>query len=173
MSEHRQHLRKMLGLIELHPGKADVKVLEERGGLRIDAVKIALDGDFNVSALVFLPEGSNRKAAVIAIPDADQSAEEFAGVAEGMVPAGWLRELLGRGIAVAIPEMVERRSDHPFSEKAGGHDRRLMLWRLGFVVGRTLVGMEVQQVMALADYLAAQAEIDNNKIGVWGEGQGG
>ena len=48
-----------------------------------------------------------------------------------------------------------------------------MLWRLGFLVGRTLVGMEVQQVMALADYLAAQPEIDGKKIDVWGEGQGG
>ena len=173
VSEHRQHLRKMLGLIELTPQKADVKVVQESGSLRIEEVKVALDGDFSVSALVFLPEDSNRKAAVIAIPDADQSAEEFAGIAEGMTTAGWLRELLGRGVAVAVPEMVERRADHPLCVKAGGHDRRQMLWRLGFIVGRTLVGMEVQQVMALADYLAAQPEIDGKKIEVWGEGQGG
>lgn len=171
--DHRRHLREMLGLIEPSPGKADIKIIRESEGLRIDAVKIALDEDFGVSALLFVPESPKRKAAVIAIPDADQSAEEFAGVAEGMAPAGWLRELLGRGIAVAIPEMVERRADHPLSAKAGGHDRRLMLWRLGFLVGRTLVGIEVQQVMALADFLAAQPEIDSNKIGVWGEGQGG
>ncbi|MDE3178288.1 MAG: hypothetical protein KGM47_01405, partial [Acidobacteriota bacterium] len=154
VSEHRRHLRKVLGLIELSPQKADVKVLQESGSLRIEEVKIALDGDFSVNALVFLPAGSNRKAAVIAIPDADQSPEEFAGIAEGMTTAGWLRELLGRGVAVAIPEMVERRADHPFCLKAGGHDRRMMLWRLGWIVGRTLVGMEVQQVTALADYLA-------------------
>ena len=173
VSEHRRHLRKMLGLIELSPRRADLKVLQESGSLRIEEVKIALDGDFSVNALVFLPVGSNREAAVIAIPDADQSPEEFAGIAEGMTTAGWLRELLGRGVAVAIPEMVERRADHPLSLKAGGHDRRQMLWRLGFIVGRTLVGMEVQQVVALADYLAAQSEIDGNKIDVWGVGQGG
>ena len=173
VSEHRRHLRKMLGMIELGPGKADVKVLQESGNLRIEEVKIALNGDFGVSALLFLPEGSNSKAAVIAIPDATQSREDFAGIAEGMKTAEWLRELLGRGVAIAIPEMVERRADHPLCLKAGGHDRRLMLWRLGFIVGRTLVGMEVQQVVALADYLAAQSGIDGNKIDVWGEGQGG
>jgi dienelactone hydrolase len=173
VSEHRQHLRKMLGLIKLTPGKADVKVLNENGSLRIEEVKIALDGDFSARALVFLPESASQKAAVIAIPDADQSPEDFAGIAEGMTTAEWLRELLGRGIAVAIPEMVERRADHPFCLKAGGHDRRLMLWRLGFIVGRTLVGMEVQQVTALADYLAAQPAIDGKKIDVWGKGQGG
>jgi dienelactone hydrolase len=173
VSGHRLHLRKMLGLIEVTPQKADVKVLRESGGLRIERVNIALDGDFSMSALVFLPEVSNRKAAVVAIPDADQSPEEFVGIAEGMTTAGWLRELLGRGVAVAIPQTVERRADHPLCAKAGGHDRRLMLWRLGFIVGRTLVGMEVQQVVALADYLAAQPEIDGNKIDVWGEGQGG
>ena len=173
MSEHRRHLRTMLGLIEVTPQKADVKVLQESGSLRIERVRIVLDGDFGVNALVFLPEGSNRKAAVIAIPDADQSAEEFAGIAEGMATAGWLLDLLGRGVAVAIPEMVERRADHPLCAKSGGNDRRMMLWRLGFIAGRTLVGMEVQQVVALVDYLAAQPEIDGNKIDVWGEGQGG
>lgn len=173
VSEHRQHLRKMLGLVEVSPQKAEVRVLAESGGVRIEEVKIALDGDFGAQALVFLPRGSERKAAVIAIPSADQSAEDFAGIAEGMVTAGWLRELLGRGVAVAIPEMVERRADHPLCLQAGGHDRRRMLWRLGFIVGRTLVGMEVQQVVALGDYLAAQPEIDGKRIGVWGEGQGG
>ncbi len=173
VGEHRHHLRKMLGLVELSPQKAEARVLAESGEVRIEEVKIALDGDFGVRALVFLPRGSERKAAVIAIPDADQSPEDFAGAADGMVTAGWLRTLLGRGLAVAIPEMVERRADHALCLQAGGHDRRWMLWRLGFLVGRTLAGMEVQQVVALADYLAAQAEIDGKRVGVWGEGQGG
>jgi dienelactone hydrolase len=173
VSEHRQHLRKMLGLVEVNPQKAEVAILAESGGVRVEEVKIALDGDFAAQALVFLPENSGRKAALIAIPQADESPEEFAGIAEGMTTSDWLRKLLGRGVAVAIPEMVERRSDHPLCLEAGGHDRRRMLWRLGFIVGRTLVGMEIQQVMALGDYLAAQPEIDRKKIGVWGEGQGG
>ena len=87
--------------------------------LRIEEVKIALDGDFGVNALVFLPEGSNRKAAVIAIPDADQSAEDFAGIAEGMTTAGWLRELLGRG---------DRRSD----SRDGGAPRGPSFMRQGW-----------------------------------------
>ena len=69
--------------------------------------------------------------------------------------------------------MVERRADHALCIKAGGHDRRRMLWRLGFLVGRTLVGMEVQEVTALADYLASDPAFDAKRIAVWGVGQGG
>lgn len=171
--EHRQDLRKMLGLVELSPQRPAVKILQQDGGVRIENVEITLKGDFGVRALVFVPEGSGRAAAVIAIPRADQSPEDFAGIAEGMTTARWLRELLGRGVTVAIPEMVERRADYQPGQNVGGYDRRRILWRLGFLVGRTLVGAEVQQVVALGDYLSSQPELDGKRIGVWGEGQGG
>jgi len=173
VKQHRQDLRKMLGLVDLRPQQPVVKVLFHDGGVRIEDVEMAFKGAFGVRALVFVPEDRAPEPAVIAIPDADQSPEDMAGIAEGMTTARWLRELLGRGVTVAIPEMVERRADHPLCQNAGGYDRRLMLWRLGFLVGRTLVGAEVQQVVALGDYLASQPGIDGKRIGVWGEGQGG
>lgn len=173
VKEQRQHLRKLLGLVELTPQKADVATLEKNGGVQIKEVKIALDTDFGVRALLFLPEGSGRQPAIIAIPGAEQSPEEFAGVGDGMTTALWLRKLLGRGMGVAIPEMVERRSDHSLCLKAGGQDRRRVLWRTGYITGRALLGMEVQQVAALGNYLAEQHEIDGKRVGVWGEGQGG
>ena len=40
-----------------------------------------------------------------------------------------------------------------------------MLWRLGYIAGKTLMGMEVDQVIAITDYLTAQPEIDASKIG--------
>lgn len=171
--EYRQDLRKMLGLVELSPGRPAVEMLQQDGGVQIENVEIALKGNFGVRALVFVPEHSGRVAAVIAIPRADQSPEDFAGIAEGMTTARWLRELLGRGVTVAIPEMVERRTDYQPGQNVGGYDRRRILWRLGFLVGRTLVGAEVQQIVELGDYLSSQPGIDAKRIGVWGEGQGG
>jgi hypothetical protein len=35
------------------------------------------------------------------------------------------------------------------------------------------MGMEVDRVIAITDYLTAQPEIDASKVGVWGLGQGG
>ncbi len=124
-------------------------------------------------ALLLLPKSSGRTGATIAIPRADQSPETFAGIAEGMTTAPWLQTLLARGVSVAIPQMLERVADHPLCVKTAGQDERRMVWRMGFIVGRTLVGLEVQQVMALADYLVSRPEIDGKKIAVWGEEQGG
>ena len=51
--------------------------------------------------------------------------------------------------------------------------RRQLLHRVGFVVGRTMVGLEVQQVMALRAFLASLEEIDAQRIAVLGVEQGG
>jgi dienelactone hydrolase len=170
---HRLHLQKMLGLVDLAASETKTTVLAKSRNEMIESVKITFQSGPDVRALLFIPHSRSRQPVVIAIPDADQSAEEFAGIAEGTTPAQWLRNLLGRGVAVAIPVMVERRADHALCLQSGGHDRRRMLWRLGFLVGRTLVGLEVQQVMALSNYLFRQPNIDGKKIGVWGVGQGG
>ncbi len=169
----RQDLRRMLGLVNLSPQKPRVKVLTESPELRIEDVTIALEGSFGVRALLFVPKSRKPEPAIIAVPDAEQGPEDFAGIRKGLNTAPWLSGLLGRGITVAIPEMVERKSDHPLCQSAGGNNRRRILWRLGFLVGRTLVGVEVQQVVALEKYLAAQPGIDARRIGVWGVRQGG
>ena len=88
------------------------------------------------------------EAGVVAIPDAGESREEFAGIAQGETPAAWLEALLGRGVAVAIPITVERTMDYPYGQR-NKIDRRLLLYRLGFIVGRTLVGLEVQQAQGV------------------------
>jgi dienelactone hydrolase len=173
LNAHRESLSRMLGMVQVHPHPPQLTMLADANGVQVEEIRIALEGDSGMRALLFVPTAAGSKAAVIAIPGADESAEEFAGVVDGMETAEWLKQLLERGMVVAIPEMVERRSDHPLSAEAGGRDRRQMLWRLGFLVGRTLVGVEVEQVLALADYLATRAEVAPDKIAVWGEGQGG
>lgn len=170
---HRSRLRKILGLIEPRTGKPEIRVLQEDESVRVEDVAIPLDTDFRLQALLFVPRAPGQKAVAIAIPPANQSREEFAGIARDMTPAKWLTTLLEHRVAVAIPTIVERRADHPLCEKTGGQDRRRILWRLGFIVGRTLVGLDVQQVLALGDFLASQPEIDSRRIAVFGKDQGG
>src|SRR6185437_10981029 len=140
---HRLHLRKMLGLADLTSSRTKTTVLAKSENETIERVKITSQSGLDTQALIFIPQRRGSQSVVIAIPDADQSPEEFAGIAEGATPAEWLRNLLGRNVVVAIPVMVERRADHALCLQSGGHDRRRMLWRLGFLVGRTLVGVEV------------------------------
>jgi len=170
---HRSNLRAMLGLIQSKLGTPTVKLLRDEAGLRVEDVTLPIDSGFSARALFFLPQSSSPVSAIIAVPPATESREEFTGIAEGMTPSQWLRTLLAHNIAVAVPLMVERRDDHPLCRQAGYKDRRRILWRAGFVVGRTLVGVEVQQVLALREFLASQGSIDSSKIGVMGEGQGG
>jgi dienelactone hydrolase/fermentation-respiration switch protein FrsA (DUF1100 family) len=163
----------MLGLIEPKLGNPKIKVLREEGNLRVEDVTIPIDSGLSARALLFLPHSSVPAAGMIAIPPANESREEFAGIVEGMTPAKWLGTLLAHNVGVAVPLMVERRDDHPLCRQAGDKDRRRLLWRAGFIVGRTLVGVEVQQVLALREFLALQGNIDASRIAVIGEGQGG
>ncbi|MBZ5565104.1 MAG: prolyl oligopeptidase family serine peptidase [Acidobacteriia bacterium] len=170
---HRNHLRQMLGLIQAKPVTPDIKVLQQSAALRIEDVTIPIDSEFRARALVFLPLSSAPTAAVIAIPPANESREEYLGLVERMAPAEWLTALLAHKVVVAIPLTVERTDDHRICQEAGGRDRRTVLWRAGFIVGRTLVGLEVQQALAVRAFLSSKTEIDPKRIAVLGERQGG
>ena len=169
---HREDLRRMLGLVEVNPSKsvAQVEVLAS-DPVRVEDLTVTLEKGFQARALLFVPEGKI-SGAIIAIPDAEESREEFAGLTEGREPAPWLKTLLSKGFAVCVPVMVERKSDYPFGER-WGVNRRQLLYRLGFIVGRTLVGMEVQQVLALRDYLVKRFDLGKEQVGLLGLGQGG
>ncbi len=168
---HRDRLREMLGLVDLPShGSAQTAVLSG-GDVHIESVTIPLDGEFAARGLVF-SRGGRGKAIVVAIPDAQQTPEEFEGISEGS-SATWLATLLNRDVVVCIPQMIERTEDHTIAQLAVGQrmSRRRLLHRLGFIVGRTLVGMEVQQVSALRRYLAERFNV--RPAAVMGQGQGG
>jgi cephalosporin-C deacetylase-like acetyl esterase len=173
VQKHRVHLREMLGLIEPKLGTPQIKILRDDANLRVEDVTLPMDSGFDARALVFSPRPGPLAAAIIAIPPATESREEFAGIMEGTTPAAWLKVLLARNVAVAIPITVERRDDHPICRQAGGKDRRRVLWRAGFIVGRTLVGQEALQASALRQFLATRQNAALKPIAVMGQGEGG
>ena len=174
--DDRKRLAEMLGLIAVPPQelKSRRQVLAE-GKVRVEDVTVSIDRGFDVRALVFFPESAVPTAAVIAIPPENLTRESFAGIAAGEDPKDWFIGLLRRGVAVAIPVMVERSLDHPLSQLSwkARMTRRQLLHRVGFVVGRTLVGLEVQQAMALRTFLSSLKEIDAKRVAVLGVEQGG
>ncbi len=170
LQRHRQDLRLMLGLQSPAQASAQAVVLRT-GPVRMDDLILTLEKDFKARALLFRPEGKVA-GAVIAIPDAQESRAEFAGILEGEEPAGWLRTLLGGGLVVCVPITVERKTDYPLGQR-WGVNRRQLLYRLGFIVGRTLTGMEVQETLALRDYLVKQFVLGTGQIGLLGLRQGG
>ena len=93
LAHHRASLRKMLGLGDVNAGKPEMTALETDEALRIEEVSIPIDQDFSARALLFLPRRQQPEPAVIAIPSAAQTREQFAGVGEGMTPARWLTSI--------------------------------------------------------------------------------
>ncbi|WP_166824614.1 alpha/beta hydrolase family protein [Thalassoroseus pseudoceratinae] len=123
--------------------------------------------------LLLSPIDRKPHGAFIVIPDADQSPEELAGIAgELPVDRQYARQLVEQGYSVLVPTLISR-------ERAKRNGRanltnREFLYRSAFVLGRHLVGYEVQTVIAGVDFLNRTApNSEAVPIGVLGTGEGG
>ncbi|MDE0577077.1 MAG: dienelactone hydrolase family protein, partial [Opitutales bacterium] len=130
-----------------------------------------LEGVFG-EGLLLQPTGRKPVANVIAIPDADQSPEDVAGLTTRILPAGqFARRLAESGCRVVVPALVGR-NVRVQSERRKGikiSDREF-LHRSAFLMGRTLQGFEIQKVLALVDWFEREKE---KRIGLIGWGEGG
>ncbi|HUQ95758.1 MAG TPA: prolyl oligopeptidase family serine peptidase [Bryobacteraceae bacterium] len=112
---------------------------------------------------------SGKHPAAIAIPDAHLSAADIAGLTTRLPQREqYARSLAVNGYVVLVPFFTQRRT---FSQP--WLDDRAWLVRLGYQVGRHLIGSEVQQVSSAVDFLGQLPRVDRERIGVAGSGQGG
>ena len=146
-SAHRASLQSKLGIDPtLRQSKAAWRNLSQ-GPVAIEEVVSTRTDGLRVRALVFSAgDRLPKRQVLIAVPDSDQTAERFSGIAEGSSPPQWLGGLLRSGVLVAVPTMVERTADHPLCAQLRGKDRRHILHRFGFVVGRTVTGIDIEKI---------------------------
>lgn len=140
-------------------------------GYEVFTVRWPAFGDVTGEGLLLVPTKGKPLADVVAIPDADQTPEQLAGLAEGIPPASqFARRLAENGCRVVVPVLVDRRM-----EKRNGRANltsREFLYRPAFELGRHLIGYEVQKVLAAVDWFAREAG-GNPNVGVIGYGEGG
>ncbi len=191
-AEHRAQCRAMLGMEGLShnvtqpppavrnspapPGAAvphGVETFARGKGCRVDRVSLPWAAGVSARGLLITPESAGRHPVMLFCPDTDTWPERFAGLVEGIAPPPWLSRLVGRGVAVYVPQSVERLADHPYCALTRGKDRRMVLYRLGYPVGRTVPGLDVQDALAAIEYLSRCPDIDPDRIGLAGIGQGG
>ncbi|MFN9972276.1 MAG: hypothetical protein ACK58T_20540, partial [Phycisphaerae bacterium] len=90
-------------------------------------------------------------ANLIVIPDADQTPEQFCGLAEGIPEQSRIAHILASsGCRVIIPTLISRHR-----EKRNGRadlTNREYLHRAAFELGRTLAGYEVQMSLSIVDW---------------------
>ena len=131
--------------------------------------------------LLLVPIGRDPVADIVAVPDADLYPEQLAGLVTG-VPreSQYARRLAESGCRVIVPTLVDRRIDKRQSRYGGWSYRmsnREFLHRPAFVLGRHMIGYELQKVFAAVDWFQSEGHDDAQdtarRVGVIGWGEGG
>lgn len=182
---NRERLARMIGAIDPRLTNVDVEYVASvstparvAGTERFTAFAVrwpAIEG-LHAEGLLLQPKGTVR-ARVVALPDADQTPEAIAGLAPAL-PAGlsYARRLAESGCQVLVPTLIDRAdtfSGNPELRLFTNHPHREWIFRQSFVLGRHVIGYEVQKVLAAVDWFAAQDRASAVPIGVAGWGEGG
>jgi len=110
-------------------------------------------------------------ANIIAIPDADQTPEQLAGLSTGIpLESQFARHLAENGYQVLIPVLISR--TFLFPDQYQQQTNREWIYRQAFHMGRHIIGYEVQKVLSAVDWFKQSADKDV-KIGVAGYHEGG
>src|SRR5437867_2546344 len=132
-----------------------------------------LDGLFG-SGLLVQPRGPVVACGIV-LPDADQTPEQFMGLAPGIGRESQAARLLAEnGFELVLPTLVNREKLQTVDEQLRKSDQthREWIYRQAFHMGRHVIGYEVQTVMAAVDWFQ-QRHGDNTKVGVCGHAEGG
>jgi len=175
IASHRGNCRAMLGLIDCSVRTTDAQseLVAEKKNCRIERITIPMFSGLSARGLLFSPATDGRRPVVIVCADAIEWPEQFASLSGSRTLPVWLGRLLAQDAIVYLPQSIERLHDHPYCKKTNNKDRRMILYRLGYCVGRTMPGLDVQETLAAIDYLAERSDVDPASIGLVGIGQGG
>jgi dienelactone hydrolase len=182
--DNRERLARILGLRDPRPHPVAVQldatfdrsaVVAESDDYVVSRVRWpALEGVL-AEGLLLEPRERRVCGGVVAIPDADQLPEHLAGLlptTDGQPAVA--AELARRGVRVLIPTLVSRARQQRGNAWLANRE---FLYRSAFVLGRHLIGYEVQETLAGIDWLAATARREDPsgdvRLGVVGWGEGG
>jgi dienelactone hydrolase len=122
--------------------------------------------------LHLLPPGGKCSAKVVAVPTAGEYPDEIAGTGGS---DDFALRLAMNGCEVLVPITISRSSTYsgnPDIGRATNIPHREFVHRMAYEMGRTLVGYEVQKVLAAADWYCRHGKPDV-PVGVVGKGDGG
>jgi hypothetical protein len=136
-----------------------------RDGYRIERIALGTAPGITVPALVFVPNGGPaRKPAVLYVHGAGKGADA--------APGGDIEVLVRSGHVVLASDPRGMGESRP-TLAAGGYDPAWQMLQRALLVDRTLVGMQVEDLLGAYDVLASREDVDPNRIGVLGKRHGG
>jgi cephalosporin-C deacetylase-like acetyl esterase len=154
----RQDVRSLTGA-EVEPGRAaahvEVNASEQRAGYRVEMVALASDAGMEVTGFLAVPDGAGIKPAVLLL-DSQPPGADF----ERLAKAGRIVLLLEPRPTPPGPESVK-------STYLGNFN---LLALRAFLVGKTLVGLRVDDAIRAVDWLCARKDVDRAALTVYGNG---
>jgi len=133
----------------------------------IYAVRWPVLGDVHGEGILLDPKG-DVTGNVVVIPDANQHPEQLAGMQTGLDASDETARLLAEsGCRVVVPVVINREVTH---RKLSNRE---FIYRSAFILGRHVIGYEVQKVLAVVDWFERREQDRQAFIGVMGWGEGG
>lgn len=140
-------------------------------GYEVFAVRWPAFGDVEGEGLLIVPVGREPLAHVVAVPDADQTPEQLAGLQPGLPSESQIaRRLAESGCRVVVPTLLSRKLEPRNGRAVLTH--REFIYRSAFELGRHILGYEIQKVLAVVDWFSREPNAAG-RIGVVGYGEGG
>ncbi len=182
IEKNRVSFRKIIGVVDPR-----VPVTMERFG-DDDAPALVAEGDsfrayqvrwpvlegVHGEGLLLEPRGAVQ-GQVVALPDADQTPEQVAGLSPGLATGSqFAGRLAANGFRVVIPTLVSRGTEFSGNPRVAmtNQPHREWIYRQAYQMGRHVIGYEVQKVQAAVDWLEERGE-PRSRLGVAGYGEGG
>jgi dienelactone hydrolase len=152
----------------------DSPVVAQTSTYRVQQVRWPVLEHVDGEGLLMEPTGTPA-GYLIALPDADQTPEQIAGLAPGLTAdRQFARALAENGFVVVVPALVDRTarwSSHP-DIRLTDQPHREWIYRQAFHMGRHIIGYEVQKTLAVVDWFERRRG-GRQRIGVAGYAEGG
>lgn len=184
LEPNRQRFARMLGVIDARIATPAIEyvstvspsaLVAETESFSVYAVRWPVFAGVYGEGLLLQPKGTVA-ARLIVLPDADQTPEMAIGLAGSDHDlARNVRRLAESGCQIIVPTLVDR-SD-AFSGNARlnvftNQPHREWIYRQAFILGRHVIGYEIQKVLAAVDWMSRQPTDPSARIGVMGWGEG-
>jgi PelA/Pel-15E family pectate lyase len=157
----RQDVRSLTGAV-VEPGRAaarvEVKAPEAREGYRAETVSLASDAGMEVKGFLAIPDGGGLKPAVLML-DSQPPGADFERLAKA-----------GRIVLLLEPRPTPPGTESIKSPYLGIFN---LLSLRAFLVGKTLVGLRVDDAIRAVDWLCARKDVDAAALTVYGNGAQG
>ncbi|MDB6137970.1 MAG: putative dienelactone hydrolase [Verrucomicrobiaceae bacterium] len=178
---NREHFRQILGLVdkrepvtmEKFGDEANPAVVADGAGFTVYQVRWPVLSGVHGEGLLLEPKGPPL-GYVVVVPDADQTPEQVAGLAPG-VDEHWqfAHYLADLGYEVIVPTLVDRGTAGSGNADVvmTNEPHREWIHRQAYMMGRHLIGIEVQKVLGAIDWFDKHRA--GKPVGIAGYGEGG